>query len=136
MAELSPLLKHYVVVSRRKNYQTKTGTEPRLAQAFAVVCDRPRDAERVRHARQNLAPSDARRGSVAWNDRAHPSQDPLSRRDSASQKLPSYLPRMKDRPKRMNHKNGTRVRLTAIPRHTASMFLSPVSFALRTLHLR
>ncbi len=36
----------------------------------------------------------------------------------------------------MSHKNYTRVRLKAIRRHTASMFLSPMSFALRTHPLR
>ena len=38
--------------------------------------------------------------------------------------------------KKTNHKSCKRVRWTAVLRHTASMFLSPVSFALRTLALR
>ncbi len=36
----------------------------------------------------------------------------------------------------MNHRNYRRERLTAIRRHIASKFLSPVSFALRTLPLK
>jgi len=35
-----------------------------------------------------------------------------------------------------NHKNYRRVHLMGVSRHTASMFYSPVSFALRTLPLR
>ena len=43
---------------------------------------------------------------------------------------------MKDRPRKLNHKSYRRPRLKAIQRHTASKFLSPASFALRTLPLR
>src|SRR5258708_4240043 len=69
-------------------------------------------------------------------DRSHPGKDPHLLRDFPSRKCPRILPRKKGRPKRMSHKKDRRVRLTAIQRHTASMFLSPVSFALRTLPLR
>src|SRR5258706_2794601 len=136
MPEVPQLQQKYAAASSRKGHRRKIETDQRLERAFAAEGDKPLHAERVHPARQGFAPSAARRRGAAWKDRLHAGEDPHLLRDSPSRKCPRILPRKKDRPKRMNHKKDRRVRLTAIQRHTASMFLSPVSFALRTLPLR
>src|SRR5260370_1281826 len=136
MLQVPQALKKFAAASCRQGHRKETETEPDLTRVFAADCDKHRDVEQVRRARQRLAPPGARRRVGAWNHQYRPSQDPRERRDSPSRKHPRNLPRQKGPPKRMNHKNYTRVRLTAIRRHTASMFLSPMSFALRTHPLR
>src|SRR5713226_2876760 len=136
MTEVPQLRQNYVASSRRKDHRTKTEIEPRLARSFAAECDKHRVVERVRLARRRFARSFARRRGSDWNEQSRASQAPHPPRAFPSRKYPGDLPRKKDRWKRMNHKNYTRVPWRAIQRHTASMFLSPVSFALRTLPLR
>src|SRR5260370_6925747 len=126
MPDVPRLRQKFSAGSCRKAHRKKTETEQRLARAFAAGCDKHRDVERVRPARQCLAPSDARRQGIASNDRSQSTQDPRSRRHAPSRKYPRGLPSKKDLPKRMIHTNCSHVRLTAIQRHTASMFLSPL----------
>src|SRR6266576_45805 len=134
--EVPQLQQKYAKASCRKGHRRKTETERCLARAFAAECGKPRDAERLHPSRRCLGVSAARRWVAAWNDRLRPGPNLHSSRAAPAWKLPTVLPRKKYRPKRMNHKNYRRLRLITIPRHTASMFLSPVSFALRTLPLR
>src|SRR5215471_274273 len=75
-----------------------------------------------------------------WNCRRarlppQPTQRPLENERHAL--LNSNVPRTRSLQGRTwNHKNCRRARWLPAPRHTASMFLSPVRFALRTLPLR
>src|SRR5260370_28236420 len=103
--------------SCRGGNRRQTEIEPHLARAFAAGFGRHQDVEQVRRATQLLALSGGARPADAQNDRWN-------------------LPRLKGRPKRMNHKSYRRLLLTAVPRHTPRMFLSPMSLALRTHPLR
>src|SRR5882672_10633271 len=123
------------VAAERDGFRMRIGTAPCLERPSGGACDKPRDAETARHAMRRPGPH-PRLCCAGWDDRSHPGRDLNSRRDGLLWRHSSNLPRWKGRPKKRNRKNYKLLRLTAIPRHTASMFLSPVSFALRTLHLR
>src|SRR5882724_11578702 len=92
--------------------RTEAATVPRKLAIFAVWSDRLRDAARVRHAR----PSPKHRS---------PALRRIQRQQDGS-----------FRSSGMNRKSYRRERLIAESRHTSSMFLSPVVFALRTRPLR
>jgi hypothetical protein len=120
---------------------TAVAIAPRPAILCVAVRDTLRYDWRVLPAMERLFPARAPR--LVDGQRApcphvagHPPHrvEPANRRPTA--KAPKTSRAQPILLENLNHRNGKRISLTVISRHTASRFLSPVVFALRTHSLR
>src|SRR5260370_970482 len=125
MPEDPQLLGKSAAASCRGAYRKKTEIELHLERAFAAGFGRHQDVGQVRRARRRLALSEGRGPRVARNDRCLPSPDPRA----PLRKHSRNLPKRKDRPKRMSHKNHSPVRLKPIPPHPPHTFFPPLPLA-------
>src|SRR6267154_1496344 len=115
----------------RPNTRREAEVVRRWAGAGVCASDMLPFARRLHRARLRLDPSLVRFAENCLRDAQGQNSAP-----AFPEERQRYPRNEKCSRKKTNHKSCRRVRWTAIPRHTASMFLSPVSFALRTLALR
>ena len=120
----------------REALRKEIGIAPGSARPFSYGSGRPQVVVQVHRAKQRLARVRALRKSDLRRVLDCSGRHQRLKREFPACRRFCKVPGARDQRKKRIHKNDRRVCWTAIRRHTASKFLSPVSFALRTHPLR